>query len=202
MPGYVGKHRKSRQQTLDSKKWIAAPVMAAAIPMGMSAPAEAASSNVWDRLAQCESSGRWNINTGNGYYGGLQFSQPTWVGFGGRRYAPRADLATKWEQIAIATKVQRVQGWNAWPACSRKLGLRGAPPSVSEPRSSTRSAPTRASRAVSGSAYVVRPGDTLSRIAARYGVRGGWQAIYRANTSRISNPNRIYVGQRLVLPRR
>jgi len=79
---------------------------------------------VWDRLAECESSGNWSINTGNGYYGGLQFAASTWTGFGGDKYAPRADLATREQQIDIAKKVQEVQGWGAWPACTAKLGIR------------------------------------------------------------------------------
>ncbi|WP_101650478.1 transglycosylase family protein [Brevibacterium ihuae] len=79
---------------------------------------------VWDRLAQCESGGNWSINTGNGYYGGLQFSASTWKAFGGHRYASNAHLATREEQIAIAEKTQAAQGWGAWPSCSRKLGLR------------------------------------------------------------------------------
>jgi hypothetical protein len=87
-------------------------------------PAEAASMRTWNRLAQCESSGRWHINTGNGYYGGLQFSPSTWRAFGGRKYATNAHRATKREQIRIAERVRRHQGWGAWPACSRKLGLR------------------------------------------------------------------------------
>jgi hypothetical protein len=78
---------------------------------------------IWDQIADCESSGNWHINTGNGYYGGLQFTISTWVGFGGKAYAPRADLATKSQQIAIAKKTQAAQGWGAWPACSRELGL-------------------------------------------------------------------------------
>ena len=79
---------------------------------------------IWDMLAQCESGGNWSINTGNGYYGGLQFHPQTWTGYGGEQYAPRADLATKAQQIAIAEKVLARQGWGAWPACSRELGLR------------------------------------------------------------------------------
>ena len=86
---------------------------APAVPHGM-----------WDRLAECESSGNWSINTGNGYYGGLQFSPTTWTSFGGGKYAPRADLATREQQIEIAEKVREGQGMrNAWPACSAKLGL-------------------------------------------------------------------------------
>ncbi|GAA4388293.1 transglycosylase family protein [Brevibacterium sp. NPDC049920] len=79
---------------------------------------------VWDRLAQCESGGNWKINTGNGYYGGLQFSASTWKAFGGHKYAKNAHLATREQQIEIAQKVQKVQGWGAWPACTRKLGIR------------------------------------------------------------------------------
>ena len=82
------------------------------------------SNTVWDRLAQCESSGNWAINSGNGFYGGLQFLQATWEGFGGGAFAPRADLATREQQIIVAGRVRARQGWGAWPECSRKLGLR------------------------------------------------------------------------------
>ena len=75
----------------------------------------------WDAVALCESGGNWSINTGNGYYGGLQFGQPTWEDFGGLAYAPRADLATERQQIAIAEKVLAVQGPGAWPTCGRLL---------------------------------------------------------------------------------
>ncbi|AEF41941.1 resuscitation-promoting factor [Hoyosella subflava] len=88
-----------------------------------SAPA-VSNGSTWDALAQCESTGNWAINTGNGYYGGLQFSQSTWAAYGGTQYAPRADLATREQQIAIAEKTRASQGWGAWPACSSKLGLR------------------------------------------------------------------------------
>lgn len=80
--------------------------------------------SVWDRLAQCEATGNWAINSGNGFYGGVQFDQNTWDRWGGQEYAPRADLATREEQIAIATKTQAAQGWGAWPSCTSKLGLR------------------------------------------------------------------------------
>ena len=79
---------------------------------------------VWDRLAQCEAGGNWAINTGNGYYGGLQFNISTWNANGGGAYASRPDLATREQQIAIATKVRDGRGgYGAWPACARKLGL-------------------------------------------------------------------------------
>ena len=107
------------------RPWLlAAAALVSALPLAaLGASADAATSRTWDRLAQCESSGNWHINTGNGYYGGLQFSYTTWRSFGGGKYAPRADLATRAEQIDIAEKVLRVQGWNAWPSCSSQLGL-------------------------------------------------------------------------------
>jgi peptidoglycan hydrolase-like protein with peptidoglycan-binding domain len=76
---------------------------------------------VWDKLAKCESGGNWSINTGNGYYGGLQFSLQTWRGYGGSGMPHRT---SRTEQIRIAEKVQNGQGWGAWPSCSSKLGLR------------------------------------------------------------------------------
>lgn len=76
----------------------------------------------WDTLAQCEAGGNWSINTGNGFYGGVQFDQNTWERNGGLRYAQRADLATREEQIAIAEVTRVRQGWGAWPVCSGRLG--------------------------------------------------------------------------------
>jgi resuscitation-promoting factor RpfB len=88
------------------------------------APAPSVSGGPWDALAQCESGGNWAINTGNGYYGGLQFSAGTWLGYGGGQYAPTANLATREQQIAIASKVRDARGgYGDWPACSAKLGL-------------------------------------------------------------------------------
>ena len=78
----------------------------------------------WDALARCESTGNWAINTGNGFYGGVQFDQNTWERQGGLRYAPRADLATREEQIAIAEVTRARQGWGAWPTCSGRTGAR------------------------------------------------------------------------------
>nr|WP_062397033.1 transglycosylase family protein [Pseudonocardia sp. AL041005-10] len=83
-----------------------------------------AADGTWDELAQCESSGDWSISTGNGYHGGLQFDRGTWSDFGGTRYAPTADGATKEQQIEIATKVRDARGgYGSWPACANKLGL-------------------------------------------------------------------------------
>lgn len=76
----------------------------------------------WDKLAQCESTQNWNANTGNGFKGGLQFTDSTWRAYGGHEYAPTANKASRAEQIAVAEKVRKGQGWGAWPSCSRKLG--------------------------------------------------------------------------------
>lgn len=91
-----------------------------------SEPAPAAATGVWDRLMQCEAGahGGWAANTGNGYYGGLQFHHSTWTGFGGTQYAAYAHQASREQQIAVAEKVLASQGWGAWPVCSAKLGLR------------------------------------------------------------------------------
>jgi LysM repeat protein len=96
-----------------------------AIPLaGFAGTANAAgSSSTWDGVAACESSGNWSANTGNGFYGGLQFTQSTWNAFGGGQYAQRADQATKDQQIAVAERVRAGQGPGAWPVCSVKAGL-------------------------------------------------------------------------------
>ncbi|MEE1824375.1 transglycosylase family protein [Streptomyces sp. BE20] len=93
------------------------------IPCLTTGTASAASVATWDKVAQCESTGNWSINTGNGFYGGLQFTSSTWAEFGGTSFAARADLATKDQQIAIAEKVLAVQGPGAWPVCSVQAGL-------------------------------------------------------------------------------
>ena len=87
-------------------------------------PAPAVSAGPWDALAQCESGGNWAINTGNGYYGGLQFAHSTWLAYGGGQYASTANLASREQQIAIATKVRDAAGgYGPWPGCAAKLGL-------------------------------------------------------------------------------
>ncbi|TPQ22816.1 transglycosylase family protein [Streptomyces sporangiiformans] len=179
-------------------------------PLGLLAAngsAAAADSGVWDRIAQCESGGNWHINTGNGYYGGLQFSAGTWRAYGGTAYASTADQASKAQQIAVATKVQGAQGWGAWPTCASRAGASGSAPAAATP--STEAAPSKPSTAPArstghtgrGSArgdYTVRDGDTLSGIAARHGTT--WQRIYAANKAAIGqNPDAIVPGQRLDL---
>ena len=102
------------------------PATPATIARGTKEPAAApavADGSVWDTLAQCESTGNWAINTGNGFSGGLQFTDSTWQAFGGGEYASQAWQASREQQIAVAQKVQAAQGWGAWPACTAKLGI-------------------------------------------------------------------------------
>lgn len=118
-----GRHRKpsnTRGRIIAST--VAATAVVAA-PLALSSAPAQASGSVWDSVAACESGGNWHINTGNGFYGGVQFTNSTWRGYGGGTYASRADLATKAQQIAIAKKTLASQGPGAWPVCSVKAGL-------------------------------------------------------------------------------
>ncbi|MGW7585752.1 transglycosylase family protein [Kitasatospora sp. NPDC054768] len=85
--------------------------------------ASAAPATVWDKVVACEATGNWAVNSGNGFYGGLQFTSSTWAAFGGTAYAPQAHQATKAQQIAVGEKVLAAQGPGAWPVCSAKAGL-------------------------------------------------------------------------------
>jgi LysM repeat protein len=93
------------------------PAPSAAAPVYNSAPASSAGGVDWNAIAACESGGNWSISTGNGFYGGLQFTQQTWLGYGGGQYASSANLATPSEQIAVAQRVLAGQGIGAWPVC-------------------------------------------------------------------------------------
>ena len=106
------------------RRGAAAVVMGGVAVGAFAVPANAADGATWDKLAQCESGGNWGTSTGNGFSGGLQFTDSTWAGYGGTQYAPSAHMATREQQIAVAEKVRASQGWGAWPACSAKLGLR------------------------------------------------------------------------------
>ena len=103
---------------------IAAAALTAPLALPATAKADPTRHALWDRVALCEIGGNWSANTGNGYYGGLQLSRTTWNSFGGQTYAGTANYATQLQQIAIAEKVLRAQGWNAWPTCSAKAGAR------------------------------------------------------------------------------
>ncbi|MFJ4621385.1 transglycosylase family protein [Streptomyces sp. NPDC088812] len=118
-----GKHRRPSKAT---RAIAVAGVTGAAVavPLMAAGNASAATASEWDAVAQCESGGNWSINTGNGYYGGLQFSASTWAANGGTQYAATADKATKSQQIQVAEKVLASQGKGAWPVCGK--GLSGA----------------------------------------------------------------------------
>ncbi|MER5790670.1 transglycosylase family protein [Streptomyces sp. NPDC001980] len=201
---------------------VAAPLMAAG-------SASAATASEWDAVAQCESGGNWAINTGNGYYGGLQFSASTWAAYGGTQYAGQANQATKAQQIEIAEKVLAAQGKGAWPVCGTGLsgaaytgssaGSSASSSSSSSAGTSTRSTDTQAaSRSAERPAakktvttptgkkvkkgdgeYKVVKGDTLSSIAEKHKVKGGWQALFKLNKNIVEDADFIYPGQQLHL---
>ena len=228
----------------------------------MSMPAaNAVDGATWDALAQCESGGNWSINTGNGFYGGLQFTQQSWNGVG---MSGSPANATRAQQIEAGERLLAIQGWGAWPACSAKLGLygkTGAAPTYTEPTTTVAAqsqtqqtytapaaqaapaapaaqaapaaveapaaapaaqaapaaveapaaapaapaveapaaAPVAAPKAAAGT-YTVVPGDSLSLIASKLGVAGGYQAIAAANTDIIYNVDLIFPGQVLNIP--
>jgi hypothetical protein len=200
MARYRGRHRAPSKTGRTIARTAVAGAVAGA-PLLVAAPAaNAAPDSAWDKLAQCESGGRWNINTGNGYHGGLQFSPRTWSGFGGKEFAAVAHQATREEQIVVAERVLAKQGWNAWPACSRKTGVRGESPTQRNAPASNSGDQVRPASAESTSGdYVVKSGDTLGRIAAANNVAGGWKALIEKNPALKANPDSLVPGQRITL---
>ncbi|MER6784925.1 transglycosylase family protein [Streptomyces sp. NPDC000658] len=119
-----GRHRRYQPNRINrASLTVTAGGAGMAIPLIGAGAAQAADVDTWNKVAACESTGDWSINSGNGYYGGLQFTQSTWEAYGGARYEPRADLATRDQQIAVAERVLDGQGPGAWPVCSGKAGL-------------------------------------------------------------------------------
>lgn len=217
-----GRHRRYQPNRINrASLTVTAGGAGMALPLMGTGTAEAADVDTWNKVAACESTNNWSINTGNGYYGGLQFKQSTWEAYGGTAYAPRADRATKHQQIAVAEKVLKAQGPQAWPVCSERAGLtRGgdAPditpmnaPKKAVPKKSAPKTPQRdvkdvkpevtpQSTAGRGQMYTVVRGDTLSGIAEERRVNGGWQQLYEANRKAIGgDPDLITPGQRLAL---
>ncbi|HEX2805123.1 MAG TPA: transglycosylase family protein [Kineosporiaceae bacterium] len=183
----------------------------AAATLATAGTASAASPSAWDAVAQCESGGNWSINTGNGFYGGLQFTRGTWAGNGGTAYAPTADKASRSEQIAIAEKVLAGQGAGAWPVCSRRANLYAGSAQASTnlsragsvaSRSATRKSLASTNPNKGGTAgrgrHVVRHGETLSSIAAANHING-WQRLFAANRGTVKDANVLAVGQVLKL---
>jgi nucleoid-associated protein YgaU len=207
----TGRHRASSTASKIRRRatTVAAVAGVAAVtPLLVAGPAQADSVN-WDAIAQCESGGNWSTNTGNGYYGGLQFSQGTWLAYGGGQYAPTASQASRSEQLAVAERTLAGQGIGAWPVCGKRAGSSATyqPQGSTEraTRSERRSTPVRQERTTTttpvtgGEAYVVRSGDTLGKIAAAQHVDGGWKALYAANRAVVENPDLIFPGERLTL---
>ena len=223
------------------RRTAAALAIGGAVAATMSMPAaNAVDGATWDALAQCESGGNWSINTGNGFYGGLQFTQQSWNGVG---MSGSPVTASRAQQIEAGERLLAIQGWGAWPACSAKLGLygkTGAAPTYTEPttvavQSQTQrtytapaaqaapaapavqaapaaaeapaapaveapAAPVAVAPKAAAGTYTVVPGDSLSLIAAKLGVAGGYQAIAAANTDIIYNVDLIFPGQVLTIP--
>ena len=237
------------------RRTAAALAIGGAVAATMSMPAaNAVDGATWDALAQCESGGNWSINTGNGFYGGLQFTQQSWNGVG---MSGSPATATRAQQIEAGERLLAIQGWGAWPACSAKLGLygkTGAAPTYTEPTTTVAAqsqtqqtytapaaqaapaapaaqaapaaapvapvapaapaveapaapaaapaveAPVAAAPKAAAGTYTVVPGDSLSLIAAKLGVAGGYQAIAAANTDIIYNVDLIFPGQVLTIP--
>jgi resuscitation-promoting factor RpfA len=121
-----GRHRKPTTSTVGVAKLAFTGAVIGGGGIALAGHAAAAPDSEWDRVAACESGGNWGINTGNGYHGGLQFSQGTWASHGGGEYASSANQATRDQQIAVAERVLASQGRGAWPVCGR--GLSAASP--------------------------------------------------------------------------
>jgi resuscitation-promoting factor RpfA len=181
-----------RRHARHAKPSVAAPVLVAGgMTLGLTvaagaAPASAAApDSAWDRLAQCESGGRWNINTGNGYYGGLQFNLQTWRGVGGSGYPHQASRET---QIAMANRLHDARGFQPWPSCSKKLGLRGggggstAAAAAPAPRAAAKASRSRTSAAPAFDGHVMSVKD---RGTFRKATRA-WQAQMKARGWKIT----------------
>ncbi|MFD3614801.1 transglycosylase family protein [Streptomyces sp. NPDC058676] len=212
-----GRHRRYQPNRINrASLTVTAGGAGMAMPLIGAGVAQAADVDTWNKVAACESSNDWNINTDNGYYGGLQFTRSTWEAYGGTRYAPRADLATKDQQIAVAEKVLDGQGPGAWPTCSVRAGLtRGGDTPDIRPAGTGDSAAKKSgsgsvadvqpqttpqSRAGTAEMYTVVRGDSLSEIADAERVKGGWRGLYAANRKAIGpDPDLIIPGQRLKL---
>lgn len=208
---YRGKHRKMSAATRTVAR-VAIAGIAVGAPIAIAATP--ASATNWDAIAQCESSGNWNTNTGNGYYGGLQFTQSTWKAYGGSGSAANA---SRDEQIAVAERVLQGQGIGAWPVCGKKGGSGSSAPKATHKTTTKQSAPkksttapkkaapvTPAPAAATGVAssnpagdYTVVAGDTLSKIAKQFNVQGGYQKLQDLNAKYIPNADLILVGQKI-----
>ncbi|MET1087805.1 MAG: transglycosylase family protein [Arthrobacter sp.] len=215
--------KNTKFRTVARRGATVAAISAAGLALSATAANATASASTWDSLAQCESGGNWATNTGNGYSGGLQFSPSTWAAYGG---TGSASDASREQQVAVAEQVQAAQGWGAWPSCAAQLGLSGgatgvAPQSLPVQSVPVQAAPVQAAPqaaqahaapvtapaakhvravALSGETYTLQAGDTLSTVAEKLGIDGGWQQLADANLDTISDPNLVFEGQVIQLP--
>ncbi|WP_033295348.1 transglycosylase family protein [Amycolatopsis jejuensis] len=206
---YRGKHRKMSAATRTIAR-VAVAGIAVGAPFAIAATP--ASATNWDAIAQCESGGNWSTSTGNGYYGGLQFSQSTWKAYGG---SGSASGASREQQIAVAERVLQGQGIGAWPVCGKKGGSSAsahkatpqkstkpaAKKQVTTPKKQVTPQVTKPAAAVASSNpngdYTVVAGDTLSKIAKDHNVQGGYQKLQDLNKQYVPNADFIVVGQKL-----
>ncbi|MGW4399304.1 transglycosylase family protein [Amycolatopsis nivea] len=202
---YRGKHRKMSAATRTIAR-VAVAGIAVGAPLAIAATP--ASATNWDAIAQCESGGNWNTNTGNGYYGGLQFTQSTWKAYGGTG-SPQG--ASREQQIAVAERVMQGQGPGAWPVCSKKAGSSASAHKATPKKSTAKKAtpksvaPKKVTQPVAALVansnpdgdYTVKAGDTLSKIAKEHNIQGGYQKLQDLNKKYVSNANFIVVGQKL-----
>ncbi|MFC8096450.1 transglycosylase family protein [Streptomyces sp. NPDC057301] len=220
-----GKHRRPSKAARAIAVVGVTGAAAVAAPLMAAGSASAATASEWDAVAQCEAGGNWSINTGNGYYGGLQFSASTWAAYGGTAYASTADQASKAQQIEIAEKVLAGQGKGAWPHCGTGLSSAAyngsgssqsteATPRATEEQPASRSAerpaaekkstktvttPTGKKVKKGDGEYKVVKGETLSSIAEKKKVKGGWEKLFQLNKDIVEDADLIYPGQQLHL---
>ena len=187
----MGKHSERRPRRDLAGRAIAGLFFAtsgALVTAGAATPPADADVN-WDAVAACESGGNWGISTGNGFFGGLQFTLSTWRANGG---TGMPNQATRAEQIRVANNVLRTQGFGAWPVCGKRAGT---------PAKTTVAAKPAPAPSYTGpvTTYTVQLGDTLANIANAHGT--GWEQLYAINRGTLSNPNLILPGQTLKIPK-
>ncbi|SEP27578.1 transglycosylase family protein [Amycolatopsis saalfeldensis] len=203
---YRGKHRKMSAATRTIAR-VAVAGIAVGAPLAIAATP--ASATNWDAIAQCESGGNWGTSTGNGYYGGLQFTQSTWKAYGGTG-SPQG--ASREQQIAVAERVMQGQGIGAWPVCGKKGGSgstassshqstakssKKVTPKQSTPKKATPAPAASVASSNPNGDYTVVAGDTLSKIAKQFNVQGGFQKLQDLNKQYVPNADFIVVGQKL-----
>ncbi|NUS14414.1 MAG: LysM peptidoglycan-binding domain-containing protein [Streptomyces sp.] len=199
----MGKHRRaSKMVRIATFAGVAGTAIAA--PLIGATSSSAASVATWDAVAQCESGGNWHINTGNGYYGGLQFSQSSWEAAGGLKYASRADLATKDQQIAIAEKLLALQGPGAW-SCASAGGLTAGGPapdihpdgtssSASSSSGSSTAAKTTTAKKTTPAKKAAKPADHSAADWKRHAGKGSYTVVSGDTLSEIAASHHVKGG--------